>query len=101
MTDAQWASTIGALRARAGIQGATLIQKPSTADPYMIEFYDGKFTDPVLLEVLRERAVEMITEGLRPDDLIRLGVLGDLFFQKLHDGIMCPHWAIMTWTKTA
>lgn len=89
MTDAQWASTIGSLRARAGIQGATLTQKPSTADPYMIEFYDGKFTDPVLLEVLRERAVEMITEGLRPDDLIRWR-LGELFAEAPMNGMYVP-----------
>ncbi|MBZ4652616.1 MAG: RagB/SusD protein [Proteiniphilum sp.] len=44
----------------------------------MVEFYNHKFTDPVMLEVLRERAVEMITEGLRPDDLIRWH-LGELF----------------------
>ena len=71
MTDADWASTIGVLRARGGITGPTLTQKPATADPYMVEFYKNKFTDPVMLEVLRERAVEMIMEGLRPDDLYR------------------------------
>ena len=89
MTDADWASTIGALRARGGITGSTLTQKPITADPYMVEFYDNKFTDPVLLEVLRERAVEMITEGLRPDDLIRWH-LGELFAEAPMDGIYVP-----------
>lgn len=89
MTDAEWASTIGALRARAGITGATLTQKPTTADPYMIEFYKNKFSDPVMLEVLRERAVEMITEGLRPDDLIRWR-LGELFAEAPMNGMYVP-----------
>lgn len=89
MTDAQWTSTIGALRARAGITGPTLTQKPTEADPYMVDFYNNKFTDPVLLEVLRERAVEMITEGLRPDDLIRWR-LGDLFATAPMNGMYVP-----------
>lgn len=89
MTDADWTSTIGALRARAGIQGTSLTQRPATADPYMVEFYNNKFTDPVLLEVLRERAVEMITEGLRPDDLIRWH-LGDLFADAPMNGMYVP-----------
>ncbi|MGI6073626.1 MAG: RagB/SusD family nutrient uptake outer membrane protein [Fermentimonas sp.] len=89
MTDADWTSTIGALRKRAGITGATLTTKPSVADPYMVEFYNNKFTDPVLLEVLRERAVEMITEGLRPDDLIRWH-LGDLLAEAPMNGMYVP-----------
>jgi len=89
MTDKDWASTIGAIRARAGITGSTLTQKPTKADPYMVEFYKNKFTDPVLLEVLRERAVEMITEGLRPDDLIRWR-LGELFAEAPMNGMYVP-----------
>lgn len=89
MTDLEWASTIGALRARAGITGATLTQKPSIADPYMMGFYKNKFTDPVMLEVLRERAVEMITEGLRPDDLTRWR-LGELFADAPMNGMYVP-----------
>lgn len=89
MTDVQWASTIGALRARAGILGTTLTQKPTIADPYLIAFYNNKFTDPVLLEVLRERAVEMITEGLRPDDLVRWR-LGNLFADAPMNGMYVP-----------
>ena len=89
MTDGDWASTIGALRARAGISGTTLTQRPTEADPYLMEHYQGKFTDPVLLEVLRERAVEMITEGLRPDDLIRWR-LGNLLAEAPMNGIYVP-----------
>lgn len=89
MTDVQWTSTIGALRARAGITGPSLTQKPTVADPYMVDFYNNKFTDPVLLEVLRERAVEMITEGLRPDDLVRWR-LGELFATAPMNGMYVP-----------
>ncbi|MDR0537189.1 MAG: RagB/SusD family nutrient uptake outer membrane protein [Tannerellaceae bacterium] len=89
MTDADWAKTIGALRSRAGIEGETLTHKPTAADPYMAAFYNNKFADPVLLEVLRERAVEMITEGLRPDDLIRWH-LGELFAEAPMNGMYVP-----------
>jgi hypothetical protein len=89
MTDAEWTATIGAIRARAGITGASLTQMPVTADPYMVAFYKNKFTDPVMLEVLRERAVEMIFEGLRPDDLIRWR-LGELFQDAEMNGIYVP-----------
>lgn len=89
MTDTEWSNTIGALRARAGITGPTLTQKPSVADPYMVSFYKNKFTDPVLLEVLRDRAIEMIMEGLRPDDLIRWK-LGELFAEAPMNGMYVP-----------
>lgn len=89
MTPGQWAETIGALRARAGITGATLTTLPTQADPYLVEYYRGKFTDPVLLEVLRERAVEMVFEGLRPDDLRRWH-LGELFADSPMTGMYVP-----------
>jgi hypothetical protein len=78
MTNADWIETIGAIRSRAGITGNSLNAKPTVADPYMQAFYHNKFTDPVLLEVLRDRAIEMVMDGLRPDDLIRWR-LGELF----------------------
>ena len=89
MTDADWASTIGAIRARAGIEGASLNRMPTVADPYMMAFYKNKFTGPVMLEVLRERAVEMIFEGLRPDDLARWHI-GELFQEAEMNGIYVP-----------
>ena len=89
MTDADWTATIGVLRERGGITGPTLAQKPTVADPYMIEFFKNKFSDPVLLEVLRERGVEMVSEGLRPDDLIRWR-LGELFEEAPFNGMYVP-----------
>ncbi|QEH41226.1 RagB/SusD family nutrient uptake outer membrane protein [Chitinophaga sp. XS-30] len=86
MTAADWTATIGALRERAGITGTTLTTLPTVADPYMLAFFANKFTNPVLLEVLRERGVELIFEGLRPDDL-RRWKLGDLFEDAAMNGM--------------
>ncbi|RPD39476.1 RagB/SusD family nutrient uptake outer membrane protein [Chitinophaga barathri] len=89
MTPADWTATIGALRERAGITGPTLTTLPTVADPYMINFFAGKFTNAVLLEVLRERGVELIFEGLRPDDL-RRWKLGGLFQTAPMNGMYVP-----------
>ena len=89
MTQTTWTETIGALRARAGITGPTLTTLPTVADPYMVAFYRNKFTDPVMLEVLRERCVEMVMEGLRPDDLTRWR-LGELFAESSMNGMYIP-----------
>ncbi|MRG45297.1 RagB/SusD family nutrient uptake outer membrane protein [Chitinophaga sp. SYP-B3965] len=89
ITAADWTATIGALRKRAGITGATLTTLPTVADPYMLTFFANKFTNPVLLEVLRERGVELIFEGLRPDDL-RRWKLGDLFASAPMNGMYVP-----------
>lgn len=89
MTDSDWAATIGQLRARAGIAGPTLTTMPTVADPYLLSYYQGRFTNPVMLEVLRERAVEMVFEGLRPNDLLRWR-LGDLFATSKMNGMFVP-----------
>lgn len=89
MTSGDWAETIGALRERAGITGATLTTLPTVADPYLVAYYRGKFTDPVLLEVMRERAVELVFEGLRPDDLKRWHI-GELFAEAPMNGMYVP-----------
>lgn len=89
ITNADWAATIGAIRARAGITGSSLTTMPVEADPYLVEFYNNKFTNPVLLEIFRERAIEMVTEGLRPDDLYRWK-LGELFETAPMNGMYVP-----------
>lgn len=89
MTNTDWAATIGKLRERAGITGTTLTTMPAVADPYLVSYYKNKFTDPVLLEVIRERAVEMVFEGLRRDDLIRWHI-GELFRDAPMNGIFVP-----------
>ena len=70
LTDADWAKTIGALRARAGITGG-LTTKPTTVDTYLQSNYFPDISDPVLLEIRRERGIELAWEGLRFADLIR------------------------------
>jgi len=89
MTATDWEATIGALRKRAGITGPTLTTMPTVADPYLLDYYKNKFTDPVLLEVMRERAVELVFEGLRPDDLRRWHI-GELFQDAPMNGMYVP-----------
>jgi hypothetical protein len=70
LTDADWAKTIGALRSRAGITGG-LITLPATADPYMQSTYFPDISSPALLEIRRERGIELALEGFRFYDLVR------------------------------
>ena len=70
LTDADWAKTIGALRKRAGITGG-LLTKPVTVDPYLQTKYFPGITDPVILEVRRERGTELTLEGFRFYDVVR------------------------------
>jgi len=69
-TDADWAKTIGALRQRAGIKGG-LTAKPTVADRYMSQNYFPDITDAALLEIRRERGIELALEGFRFDDIVR------------------------------
>lgn len=70
LTDADWALTIGKLRSRAGITGGLNI-KPLVADPYLVSKYFPDISDPVILEIRRERAIELTMEGFRFYDLMR------------------------------
>ncbi|MFC5411173.1 RagB/SusD family nutrient uptake outer membrane protein [Larkinella bovis] len=69
-TDADWVKTVGALRKRAGITGG-LTAKPATVDPYLQANYFPGISDPALLEIRRERGIELALEGFRFPDLIR------------------------------
>lgn len=70
LTDAEWALTIGALRKRAGITGG-LTAKPTVVDTYLQSVYFPNISDPVILEVRRERGIELALEGFRFDDIVR------------------------------
>ena len=70
LTDQDWAATIGVLRSRAGITGG-LTAKPIVADPYLIANYFPGINDASILEVRRERGIELSLEGLRFSDILR------------------------------
>jgi hypothetical protein len=86
-TDADWTKTIGALRQRAGITGG-LSNKPVTADPYLQTVYFPGISDASLLEIRRERGIELSLEGLRFDDIVRWKK-GDLM-TKVWNGFYVP-----------
>jgi hypothetical protein len=70
ITDAEWAATVGLLRKRAGITGG-ISSKPTVVDPYLKSTYFPELNDATLLEIRRERGIELCLEGFRFDDLIR------------------------------
>ena len=68
MGTAEWNKSIALLRGRAGV--ANIV--PAAADPYMVQYFRNEVTDKWILEVRRERGIELCLEmGLRWDDLMR------------------------------
>ena len=93
LSDADWAQTIGVLRKRAGITGGTdetgtLTTRPTKAEPYIASYYPD-VTDPVLLEIRRERAIELAYEGLRMTDLKRWACC-NLWVDDPWEGVFIP-----------
>lgn len=70
LSDADWNITVGALRRRAGITGNTAT-KPTVVDTYLQTNYFPEITDPTLLEIRRERGIELVFEGFRFNDIVR------------------------------
>ncbi len=70
LTDADWALTVGALRKRAGITSGLSV-RPSVIDPYLQANYFPDINDAALLEIRRERGIELALEGFRFYDLVR------------------------------
>lgn len=62
----EWNRSIRRLRERSGVNGIA----PTNADPYLVNYYDG-LSDMWILEVRRERTIEMFMENVRRDDLMR------------------------------
>lgn len=69
MTESVWKQTISPLRKRAGVDD----KAPTVADPYLVKYFNNKCTDKWLLEIRRERGIELFMEGgkLRYNDLMR------------------------------
>lgn len=63
-----WNSTIKPIRQRAGIVNTDY---PLKADTYLQTTYFPKISDAALLEIRRERGIELFCEGLRFDDIRR------------------------------
>ena len=87
LTDEDWSKTIGVLRARGGIT-AGLNQKPTKVDTYLRDRFFPNVNDASILEIRRERGVELSLEGFGFDDVKRWK-LGELL-TKPYDGIYIP-----------
>lgn len=70
LTDADWAATVGALRARAGITGG-LTTVPTVVDQYLKSVYFPDVNSAAILEVRRDRGIELAMEGFRFYDIVR------------------------------
>lgn len=64
---AEWNQTIKPLRDRAGVQSG----EPLIADDYLQTVYFPNISDKYLLEIRRERGIELCFEGFRYQDLMR------------------------------
>lgn len=84
-TPGDWDMTIKLLRTRAGIENTVM---PATADAYLQQNYFKDISDPVLLEIRRERGIELVLEGFRYDDLKRWKA-GKLL-ENQYDGMYVP-----------
>jgi hypothetical protein len=87
LTDADWATTIGALRARAGITSG-LTTKPTKVDTYLQSRFFPGISDPSILEIRRERGIELSFEGFSWADICRWKI-GEMT-TKVWDGIYIP-----------
>ncbi len=85
LTAGDWTASIGALRARAGL---TQTAMPVTIDNYLQTNFYPDISDAVILEIRRERGVELAAEGNRYDDLRRWKA-GKLL-EKFYTGIYVP-----------
>ncbi|SFB93721.1 Starch-binding associating with outer membrane [Parapedobacter composti] len=80
----EWDRSIRLLRERAGVNGAP----PAAYDPYLAAYYQHQTTDKWILEVRRERGVELVFENVRYDDIMRWR-MGELL-EKTWQGIYIP-----------
>lgn len=84
-----WDLTIRRIRERSGVNG----DAPTTADPYLVAYYTNEqdntsVTDKWILEVRRERTIELFMENTRRDDLWRWRQCP--LMERPYDGIYVP-----------
>jgi len=72
-----WNETIKLLRERAGIVSIY----PTKADPFMKAYFLNKVDNPVILEIRRERGVELTMENQRQHD-VRRWAMGELLIKQ-------------------
>ncbi|MGO3108658.1 MAG: RagB/SusD family nutrient uptake outer membrane protein [Sphingobacterium sp.] len=88
LTAADWKNTIGALRSRSGVTGG-INTLPTAVDTYLQQTFFPQVDDAVILEVRRERQVELALEGFRFNDLRRWN-RGELMASMEWSGIYVP-----------
>lgn len=66
-TEEIWNKTIKPLRERSGVKSIY----PLSADPYLVSYFQDREKDAVVLEVRRERGVELVMESFRYQDIMR------------------------------
>lgn len=66
-TEDIWNKSVKLTRERAGIKSIY----PTVADPYLVKYFLNTVTNPVILEIRRERGVEFTMENLRQYDVSR------------------------------
>ena len=74
LTQADLDLSINKLRARAGMPNLNLTQANASPDPYLADMYpnvSNTANKGVILEIRRERRIELFNEGQRWDDLMR------------------------------
>ena len=91
LTDSDWSKTIGTLRARAGITGG-LNSKPTKVDQYLQQRFFPTINNPEILEIRRERGIELSFEGFSWQDILRWKV-GELATRDW-DGIYIPEFEV-------
>jgi len=87
LTDEDWSKTIGVLRSRAGITGG-LTNKPTKVDTYLQNRFFPDINNAEILEIRRERAIELSFEGFGWSDICRWKI-GEMA-TKVWDGIYIP-----------
>lgn len=87
LTNEVWSKTIGTLRGRAGITGG-LTTIPTMADNYLQQTYFPEISNPAILEIRRERGIELVMEGFRFYDIVRWKK-GELM-EKVFNGMYVP-----------